>query len=1204
MIPALIRIALQQRWLVLAATVAIMAFGVYSFQQQPIDAYPDISSQMVQVLTVFPGRAPEEVERQVTIPVEIAMRNVPKVEVIRSRTIFGLSVVQMIFEEGTDSYWARQRVQEKLASLILPTGAEAELGPLATAYGEIFRYELVSNNTHDLMELRTLNDWVVIPRLLRVPGVAEVANFGGEEKQFTITFFPAQLEHYGLTLTDIIEAIKSNNAVAGGSVINRGSMSFVIRGSGSLETTRQIEKIFVKSVGGAPIYLKDVASVGLDAMTPSGIYSKDHTDNSVEGITLMRRGENPSRVLAKVNEAIKELNDAELPEGIKIVPFYDRQNLVDNTLHTVAHSVSLGVTLVVLILLLFLGRPTMAALVALTIPFSLLFALVLMYLTNIPIGLLSIGAIDFGIIVDGAIIMAEHIAHRLGSATHREKRPNVAKVVLAAALEMERPVFFSIVMIVAAYLPLLSLTSIEGLLFRPMALTMVYALIGALLFALFIVPVLSTILFRNGYTEWENPLLTIARPAYAAVLRTLTASRWLMLTVVFCIVAIVCFRVLPVLGFEFLPYMDEGVVWVRVNFPEGTSLQQTNEFGKRIREIVLGFPDIKFISVQVGRNDSGTDPFPPSRMEVMIGPKARELWTQYASKRELVASLGAKLRDEFPTTRFNFTQPIIDSVTEDTNGTSANLAVEFSGPDSDVLLDLGRRTVDLLKAVSGSQDVNIEQEGPQPQLVIVPDRTLCARYNVRIEDVTRLINIALGGEPIGRLYEGEKRFDIVAKLDRRALKSPQALGRLPVHTTEGLPVPLSQVAKIDLVDGQTIIARENSRRRITVRCDIVGRDQGGFVRDAQRKFDAEIRDKRDADDRPIMPPGYQVRWLGMFENLERAQGHFLRVVPMTIGLIFVLIWITFGSFRAAVLLLLSIPFALIGGVLALYFRGMTMNVSTGVGFAALFGVSIMNGVLMVRSINTLRMQGLNVDEAILKGALNCLRPILMASLVAILGLLPASLATGLGSDVQRPLATVIVWGLVSSMVLTLFVVPVGYRLIVPGLPEAKAPSERGASEFVEPLPDVSAAEVVALIEYLHTHDGETEVFRIADETNRELGRVAAIVQAAEMLDLVRTPGQTAVLTRWGWGFVTQSPSERQAVWRDRLLTLGLFREVYDVLERQPDHSIDRDFVLETIVTRMPYENYERVFNTFIRWARFGNLFAYDEGSQRVSVPTG
>jgi cobalt-zinc-cadmium resistance protein CzcA len=489
--------------------------------------------------------------------------------------------------------------------------------------------------------------------------------------------------------------------------------------------------------------------------------------------------------------------------------------------------------------------------------------------------------------------------------------------------------------------------------------------------------------------------------------------------------------IVPRLGTEFLPYIDEGVIWVRANFPEGTSLQQTAQFGRRLREVVLEFPDIQFVAVQSGRNDSGTDPFPPSRIEMMIGPKPREEWTQFTTKQDLVAALGARFREKFPTTRFNFTQPIIDSVTEDTNGTSANLAVEFSGPDSDVLLHLGRQAVALLQRVPGAVDVNIEQEGPQPQLIIQPDRALCARYNVRIEDVTRLINIALGGEPVGALYEGERRFDIVVKFARESLRSPQAIGRLPVHNAEGIPIPLSQVAKIEVIDGQTIIARGEGRRRLTVRCDIVGRDQGGFVAEAQRLFEKEM----------AVPNGYYVSWLGMFENLARVRQHFQVLVPVTIAVIYILLLITFGSQRAAAFLLLAIHFAFIGGAIALLVRGMNLNVSAGVEFAAVFGVSIMNGVLMVRTITALRLQGVLLEEAIIQGAVRCLRPVLIASLVAILGLVPASLATGLGSDVQRPLATVIVWGLFSATMVTLFIVPVFYRILVPALPAPETEEE-------------------------------------------------------------------------------------------------------------------------------------------------------------------
>jgi heavy metal efflux system protein len=1024
MIPFLIRVALRFRLQVLIVVVAIVATGIWALEGQRVDAYPDISAQMVQVITTYPGRAPEEVEKQVTIPVEIAMRNVPRVEMVRSRTIFGLSVVQLIFEEGTESYWARQRVQERLTSVSLPPGASPEMGPLATAYGEVFRYELVGGGAQDLMELRTLDDWVVIPRLLRVPGVAEVSNFGGYEKQLAVVFNPAQLRRYGLAVNDVVAAIESNNASAGGSVIPQGSMSFVIRGKGAVQTLDELEAIFVKSLGGTPIYVRDVAEVRLDHPVPSGIFSKDRTDSGVEGIVLMRKGENPSEVLAKVNEAVAELNASALPGDARIRPFYDRTFLVRSTMYTVTHSVLLGITLVIVVLIVFLGRPAMALLVATTIPFALLVAVTLMRVTGIPLGLLSIGAIDFGIIVDGAVIMAENIARRVGAMPRPVSTENVVRAVREAALEVESPLFLSMFLIIAAYLPLLTLTSIEGLLFRPMALTIVFALAGALVFALLVVPVLTVVFFRRGYSEWENPAVEWFKVIYARWLHVLLRLRWQVATLALGVFVAVVVFVVPRLGTEFLPHMDEGVIWVRANCPEGTSLTQTASYGKRLRELALELPEVDFISVQTGRNDSGTDPFPPSRMEIMIGPKPKSEWKQLHTKSELVAALGARFRTEFPTLRFNFTQPIIDSVTEDTNGTSANLAVEVSGDDPATLLELARRTRALLRSVPGATDVNIEQEGPQPQLIIQPDRALAARYNVRIEDVTKMINTAMGGEPVGTIYEGERRFDIAVKFDRAVLSSPEAIGRLPVYTADGVAIPLAQVARIDVVDGQTIIARQQGRRRITIRTDIVGRDQGGFVREAQARLEKEISP----------PEGYSIAWLGMFENLARARRHFLVLIPVTVVAIFLVLLVAFRSLKTAFMLLLPIPFAFVGAVIALYVRDMHVNVSTGVGFATVFAVSMMDGILMVRAINTSRAQGLSLDDAIVEGRVSRLRPGLMTSMVAVLGLLPASLATGLGSDVQRPLATVIIWGLSCSTILTMFVVPVIYRLVTPGLP--------------------------------------------------------------------------------------------------------------------------------------------------------------------------
>jgi cobalt-zinc-cadmium resistance protein CzcA len=1016
----------HRRGLVIAGAVFIVGLGVWAFNSLQVEAYPDISGTSVQVIATYPGRATEEVERQVTVPIERAMGGVPRMEVVRSRTIFGLAIVQIGFEDGTELYWARQRVQERLGDVQLPKGADTALGPPVSSCGEVCRYELRSDGRQDVMGLRTLSDWVVTPRLLRVAGVGDVTVFGGLAKEYVVTLVPAQLQRYGLALADIVSAIQTNNSSAGGSTLTQGSMSFVIRGRGSLRDERDVGAIFVKSIGGTPVYLRDVAEIGLDHKVPSGIYSKDERDDTVEGIVTIRKGVNPSDSLVEIKAAIQELNDGPLAaEGARAEIIYDRSQLVDATFETVAHSIGLGIALVVVILLLFLGSPTLSTIVAATIPFSLLFALTCMYGAGIPIGLLSIGAIDFGIIVDGAVIVVDNIAHRLSVLRPGTDPKEVRRVVLRATLEVERPVFFAVLMIIGVQIPLLTLTRIEGLLFRPMALTIVFALIGALLFALFAVPVLVALLFSRGYKEWHNPLMRLLEPAYAWTIRRLLGVRWLVALLVGVALAGVVWYIAPRLGTEFLPYMDEGSIWVKSNFPDGCSLQQTSAFGGRLREIVRDeFPDIAFISVQAGRNDANTDPFPSNRMEIMIGPKPRKEWRQFQTKDELVTALGKRFRSEFPTNRFNFTQPIIDNVIEDTNGTSADLAVEISGDDAAVLRELAERTVELLRSVRGSQDVAVEQEGPQPQLVIEPDRQLCARYNVRVEDVNTIINTALGGEPVGTLYEGERQFNIVTKFDPSVSRSPAAVGRLPVFTADGIALPLSQVARIDVNDGQTIIGREGSRRRLTVRCDIRGRDQGGFVGEAQEKFEREIK----------LPPEYRVKWLGMFENLSRARKHFMIMIPVAGALVFAMLVITLGSARAALAVVLAVPFAVVGGVLALHLRGMNLNVSGGVGFAALLGVSIMNGVLMLQRVTDLRMNGLPLDDAVVRGARELLRAILMASLVAMLGLVPASMATGLGSDVQRPLATVIVWGLFSATAVTLFVVPVFYRLLNPPLP--------------------------------------------------------------------------------------------------------------------------------------------------------------------------
>lgn len=1025
MIARLIKLSMRHPLPVLLTALFLAVAGVWSFFHMPIDAYPDISAQQVVVITTFPGRAAEEIERQVTIPIELGLGSVPNVEVIRSRTIFGLSVVELVFDDTVDKYFARARVQEKLSAISLPPGVMPEIGPLATAYGEIFRFVLESDRDHSVVDLRTLNDWTVVPRLQRVPGVAEVINFGGQEKQYVLKLDPTRMERFGLSINDVIDAVQFNNANAGGSVLKRGDMAFIIRGRGLLEHDEDLENTVINTVGGTPVFLRDLARVEIEGRPPAGLFGKDKVNDAVEGIVLMRRGENPSITLARVKEQVEELNERILPEGVRIVSFYDRQFLVDSTLSTVAESVGTGIALVFLVLMVFLGSPATAVLVGLTIPFALLFALVCMKLTHIPIGLLSIGAIDFGILVDGAVIMVdtivEHIsAHMKGIDRKTDQKQMVRAWVLGGAVEVERPIFYSMLMIICAYFPLLTLGSIEGLLFRPMALTVIFALLGSVLFTLFVIPVIAAWLFRRGYMDWENPLLTLIRPGYAAVLKSLLNGRLAVLALSFCLLVLVGVKVVPRLGFDFLPTLDEGVMWVRANCPEGLAIDETSKLGAQLRSIIGSHADVAFVTSQAGRNDTGTDPFLPSRIEMMVGLKPMSEW-QAGSKREIVAALGKELRAEFPTIRFNFTQPIIDSVTEATNGTSANLAVEFSGDRPLLLQELARQTVEILREVPGAIDVAIEQEGLAPQFRIEVDRARCARFGVSVADVNRLINTALGGEPVDTFYEHDRRFGIVSRFDPKFIRSPKSIGLLPVFNNEKMPIPLESVAKFSVEDGETMIARENSRRRITVRCDITGRDQGGFVAEAKQRFAEKLKP----------PADVRVRWIGMFENLERAAAHFAWVIPVTLALVFLLLMTTFGRFREAFLVMLCVPFACVGGVLALYVRGMTLNVSSGVGFAALFGVSIMNGVVIVEWITELRKRGMNRDEAILQGAQGRLRPVLMASLVAILGLLPASVAKGLGSDVQRPLATVIVWGLTCTLAMTMFLLPVFYRIFGP-----------------------------------------------------------------------------------------------------------------------------------------------------------------------------
>ncbi len=1012
--------ATKNYWLVIFISIFIAGLGVWSFTRLNIDAYPDISGKAVEIDTSYQGRAAEEVEQEVTIPLERVMASVPHIEIIRSRTIFGLSVLQINFEPDVNDYWAREVVNQKLSEAQLPPSAQPQMASLSNGCGEILRYQIKGDKDHGLMELRTLQDWVIIPRLLRAKGVVEIANFGGLAKQYAIQLDKEKLLKYGVKLQEVISAIKSNNSSSGGSVMPRGSMDFVIRGLGRVKDAEELEDVFIKNSNGTLVFVRDIGNVAVDHLPQSGIFGKDGDDNGIEGIIRLRRGENPSVVLKNVKEAIKELNEGILPKGVNMDVFYDRTTLVQETLSTVLHNTLFGILLVVFVLFVFLGSPRIAFIVALTIPGSLLFALVLMKFTGVSISLLSIGAIDFGIIVDGAIIVSENILRHLAHKSVEEKRAGIVLTILTASNEVQKPMLFSMLIVIVAYLPLLLLSHIEGLLFRPMAITLCFALLGALLISLYLVPVMASFLFKGGTQVRENILFIKMQDIYHRILPKVIKDRWKLVWGVAILLLLTAAAVMPKLGVEFLPYMDEGAFWIRANFPEGIALKENAYYASQLRNIIREFQEVSYVTTQTGRNDLGTDPFPANRIEMMVGLKPKSDWKNYRSKLSLEAALRDKLSREFPTVRLNLTQPIIDMVTEDANGTSANLGVELIGQDLSQLREIAEKTVALLKQIRGNVDVAIEQEGPQPQLQIRVDRKRAALYQLSADGINDVINTAIGGTPVSQIYEGEKVFNIVVKYAPKYVDTPQAIGLLPVFNDQGGAIPLNQVADIGVIDGQTLIARANNHRCITVRCDVRNRAQGDFVAEAQKRFAKEI----------ALPPGYSVEWMGMFENLERARKHFLFLIPLTVLIILVILFITFRSIVMAGVVLLTLPFGLIGGMFALMVRGMHMTVSTGVGFTSLFGVATMLGVLMVSRINEFKKdRNLSLDEAIIKGASICFRPIIMTATVAILGLIPASLATGIGSDVQRPIATVVVWGLFSSIFLTLLVLPAIYRIV-------------------------------------------------------------------------------------------------------------------------------------------------------------------------------
>jgi heavy metal efflux system protein len=1018
MIGRLLRFALQQRFLTISLTIGMIAVGVYCFRQLKVEAYPDISDTQVVVITTSPGQAAEEVEQQITVPIERALNSVPNLIARRSRTIYGLSVVELTFSYDTNDYFARQVVLEKLRDADLPDGVTPEIAPLTTPIGEMYRFRLHGPGRTDL-ELRELEDWVVAPRLLQVPGVADVVPFGGLVKQYQIEISPPLLSKYGLSIKNVVDAIQANNKNAGGSLLSTDQQSMVIRGVGKITSVHDIENIVLVASKGIPVLVRDVGTARIGSAPQTGIFGWNEHSGGIEGIVLLRRGENMSEVLANVNIAIAEINTSRLPEGVRLVATYDRTELVSNTLRTVSRTLLEGFTVVILVLVFFLGSPKAALLTALTIPLSLLFAFICMYYFSVPANLLSLGALDFGIIVDGTLVMVEHIVRNLSHAHNDKHRRTTFDIIRDAAFEVERPIFFSLFILIAAYLPLFTLERVERRLFTPMAFTVCSALVGSLLCALTLIPVLATYLFRNTSPAWQNPLLRWLIEKYERLLRHLLRRP----------VGVAWFAVVIIggalflgshLGTEFLPNLDEGVIWIRANLPPGISLEKSARVANDLRGIIERHPEVLLVSSQTGRNDSGTDPFGPNRNELLVTLKPYSTWPSGRTKQQLVADLRYEMNREIPGIVLNFTQPIIDTATEMITGSSADLAVIISGPDLGKLRHLAEHTLQMVQTLRGAADTSIEQEADQPGLRIQIDRAQLARYGLNVEDLSRIIESAVGGAAIGSVFEDSRHFDIAVRYAPEWRSDTGKLNEILVRTADGAQVPLGQLAEIKVINGASIIARRENQRAISVRTNIVNRDQGGFVSEAQQRFADEIH----------LPPGYQVFWGGQFENLARARRRLYVIIPVTIAIIFALLFIAFGSATNALLVLLNVPFSVVGGVLLLYLRGINLSVSAAVGFISLFGVAVMSGVLYISEITRRRREeDVPLLDAVVLGAKYQLRPRLILILVAMLGMVPAALAKDIGSDVQRPLATVVVGGLISTLLLTLLALPSLYYLV-------------------------------------------------------------------------------------------------------------------------------------------------------------------------------
>ncbi|SOD83136.1 efflux RND transporter permease subunit [Spirosoma fluviale] len=1017
--------SLKNRFFIFFMTAVLVVAGIVSYLKTPLEAFPDVTNTQIIVVTEWNGRSAEEVERFVTVPIEVAMNSVQRKSNVRSTTMFGLSVMKIIFDDDVDDFFARQQVNNLLRNVSLPEGVEPDVQPPYGPTGEIFRYTLESKD-RDSRELLTLQNWVVDRQMRSVPGVADIVAFGGRDKMYELRVNPTQLAKYDITPLDVYQAVTRSNINVGGDVIERNGQAYVVRGVGLLTSIQDIENILIEEAGGNPVLVRHVAEVAESNLPRVGQVGLDKNDDVVEGIIVMRKGENPSEVLTRVKAKIEELNTRVLPSDVKMVTFYDRDNLIEFCTQTVLHNLTEGIVLVTVIVFLFMADWRTTLIVSIIIPLALLFAFMCLRLRGMSANLLSMGAVDFGIIIDGAVVMVEgifvtldHLAHRVGM--NRYNRMAKLGLIRKTGGELGKAVFFSKLIIITALLPIFSFEKVEGKMFSPLAWTLGFALLGALLFTLTLVPVLCSILLKKNVREKKNPIVNFFDRIVMAGFGWCYRNRRLSLVGAISFM-IATFFSSTMLGTEFLPQLNEGALWVTAELPMSMSLPESVDMAKTIREDLNTFPEVKQVLSQVGRSNDGTDPNGFYFCQFQVDLKQKGEWPERRLGRrltdeQLTDEMDAKLKN-YAGILYNYSQPIIDNVAEAVAGYKASNGIKIFGPDVYELEKYANQAMEAIRNVEGIKDLGIIRNVGQPEMSVMFHDHKMALYGVSTADAQAVIEMAIGGKTASVLYEGERKFDIRVRFQPEYRKSEEDIMQLMVPTMSGGRIPLKEIATIKQITGPAFIYRDLNKRFIGVKFSVRGRDLGSTIAEAQQRVREKLHPEK----------SYSVDWVGEFENQVRATGRLGEVVPISLAAIFVILFITFGNAKDAGLVLLNVPFALIGGILALHATGMNFGISAGVGFIALFGICIQNGVILVSVFNNNRKERMPLDEAIRTGVQSRIRPVVMTALMAAIGLFPAAISTGIGSETQKPLAIVVIGGLITATVLTLLIFPIIYRL--------------------------------------------------------------------------------------------------------------------------------------------------------------------------------